>query len=134
PKKKLAAEQIADLEAWIKQGAPWPVSAKAAPGKPKKQIGLSAAEGRKFRAFRPLAKAVPPAVKDASWPAADLDRFILAALEARSLRPSPPAEKAVLLRRITFDLVGLAPSPEEVDAFLKDDAPAAVAKGVDRLR
>jgi len=133
PKKKLAAEQIADLEAWIRMGAPWGASAKAAAGKPKKQIGMSIEEGRKFWAFRPVAKSAAPAVKDAAWPVSDLDRFILAALEARSLRPSPPAEKPVLLRRLYFDLIGLAPSPEEVDEFVKDGSPDAVAKVVDRL-
>ena len=133
PKKKLAAEQIADLEAWILKGAAWPASATAAAGKPKKQIGMSLEEGRKFWAFRPVAKRAPPAVKDASWPASDLDRFILAALEAKSLKPSPAAEKPVLLRRVYFDLIGLAPSPEEVDEFVKDGSPDALAKVVDRL-
>jgi hypothetical protein len=133
PKKKLAPEQIADLDTWVKQGAPWPASAKIGTGKPKKQIGMSIEEGRKFWAFRPFAKPPSPAVKDASWPASDVDRFILAALEAKSLRPSPPAEKSVLLRRIYFDLIGLTPSPEEADDFLKDGSPDAVANVVDRL-
>src|SRR6185295_7471243 len=88
PKKKLAAEQIADLEAWIRMGAPWGASAKAAAGKPRKRIGMSIEEGRKFWASRPVAKSAAPAVKDAAWPVSALDRFILAALEARSLRPS----------------------------------------------
>ncbi|MBI3855874.1 MAG: DUF1553 domain-containing protein [Planctomycetes bacterium] len=133
PKKKLAADQIADLESWIRGGAPWPASAGAAAVKTRKQIGLSIEEGRKFWAYRPLRKPALPAVKDASWARGDLDRFILAALEAKSLRPSPPAEKALLLRRLTFDLVGLAPSPEEVDAFVKDGAPDATERVVDRL-
>jgi len=133
PKKKLAADQIADLEAWIRGGAPWGATAKAAPGKPKKQVGLTIEEGRKFWAYRPAQKPAVPAVQDASWPNGDIDRFILAKLEARNLRPSPPADKAVLLRRVYFDLVGMAPSPEQVDEFSKDDSPDAFEKVVDRL-
>ena len=72
-------------------------------------------------------------MKDASWPRSDLDRYILAALEAKGLKPAKPADKRTLLRRATFDLTGLPPTPEEMDAFLKDDSPDAFAKVVDRL-
>ncbi len=133
PKKKLAADQIADLEAWIQGGAAWPASAKPAAGKPRKQVGLSIDEGRKFWAYRPVQKPAVPSVRDAAWPRSDIDRFILARLEARNLRPLPPADKAVLLRRVTFDLAGLAPTPEQVDAFVKDESPDAFEKVVDRL-
>jgi hypothetical protein len=132
PKKKLAAEQIADLESWVRNGAAWGAAAKAA-GARKKQVGLSIEEGRKFWAYRPPQQAALPVVKDASWPKSDIDRFILAKLEAQNLRPAPPAEKAVLLRRVYFDLAGMAPSPEEVDAFAKDESPEAFEKVVDRL-
>jgi hypothetical protein len=132
PKKKLGAEQIADLESWIRTGATWGASVKAAGGR-KKQVGLSIEEGRKFWAYRPWEKPALPAVKDASWPTSDIDRFILAKLEARNLRPSPPADKAVLLRRVSFDLVGMAPGPDEVDEFVKDDSAEAFEKVVDRL-
>ncbi|HVE40366.1 MAG TPA: DUF1553 domain-containing protein [Planctomycetota bacterium] len=132
PKKKLAAEQIADLESWVRNGAVWGAPVKVA-GARKKQVGLTIEEGRKFWAYRPPQKPAPPAVKDAAWPASDIDRFILAKLEAASLRPSPPADKAVLLRRVYFDLVGMPPSPEEVDAFVKDGSADAFEKVVDRL-
>jgi hypothetical protein len=132
PKKKLAAEQIADLEAWILKGAAWPASARPA-GKVRKQVGMSVEEGRKFWAFVPLRKPAAPAVQNGSWPKSDLDRFVLAKLEAKGLKPLPAAEKAVLLRRLTFDLIGLPPTPEEVDDFVKDESPDAYDKVVDRL-
>src|SRR6185503_8076467 len=132
PKKKLAAEQIADLETWVRNGAPWGAAAKIAGGR-KKQVGPSIEEGRKRWAYRPLQAPAVPAVTDAAWPNSDLDPFILAKLEEKDFRPSPPAEKAVLLRRLYFDLVGLAPSPEQVDAFVKDESPAALEKVVDPL-
>ncbi len=75
----------------------------------------------------------PPAVKDTAWPRSDLDRYILAALEAKGLKPAKPADKRTLIRRATFDLTGLPPTPEEIDAFLKDESPDAFAKVVDRL-
>ncbi len=84
-------------------------------------------------AFRPPADPAVPAVRDASWPSAPLDRFILAKLEANGLRPAPPADKRTLLRRITFDLTGLPPTPEEVEEFLNDRSPEAFSMVVDRL-
>jgi hypothetical protein len=132
PKKKLAAEQIADLEAWILKGAAWPASAKPL-GKPRKQVGMSVEDGRKYWAFLPVRKPAAPAVQNASWPKSDIDRFVLAKLEAKGLKPLPAAEKAVLLRRLTFDLIGLPPTPEQVDEFVKDGSPDAYDKVVDRL-
>jgi hypothetical protein len=132
PKKKLAADQIADLETWIRNGAVWGAAARTA-GARKKQVGLSLEEGRKFWAYRAPEKPAPPAVKDASWATSDIDRFILARLEAANLRPSPAADKATLLRRVTFDLAGMPPSPEQVDEFVKDGSADAFEKVVDRL-
>jgi len=91
------------------------------------------AEDRDHWAFRALAAVTPPAVKDGSWPHGDLDRFILARLESRGLAPLPPAGRVTLIRRVTFDLTGLPPSPREVAAFLEDDSPDAYEKLVDRL-
>jgi hypothetical protein len=84
-------------------------------------------------AFRPPTDPPVPAVKDAAWPKSPLDRFLLAKLEAAGLRPAPPADRRTLLRRATFDLTGLPPTPEEVEAFLADTAPDAFARVVDRL-
>src|SRR6185503_2398381 len=83
--------------------------------------------------FQPVQDPPLPAVKDSSWPAAPLDRFILACLEREGLPPAPPAEPRVWLRRVTFDLTGLPPTPEEIDRFLADGSPDARARVVDRL-
>src|SRR5262249_36030202 len=75
----------------------------------------------------------PPAVKDASWPVNAVDRFVLADLEARGLRPAGPADRATLLRRATYDLTGLPPTPAEIDAFVNDASPDAFTRVVERL-
>src|SRR5918912_23581 len=84
-------------------------------------------------AFQPVRAPAVPAVRDAAWVRTPIDAFILAKLEAAGLRPSPPADKVTLLRRVTLELTGLPPTPEEVDAFLKDTSPDAYEKLVDRL-
>ena len=90
-------------------------------------------EGRKHWAFQPLAGTPPPAVKDLSWPRNEVDRFILAKLEAAGLRPSPEADRATLLRRVSLDLIGLPPTLEELNAFIADDSPDAYERLIDRL-
>jgi hypothetical protein len=90
-------------------------------------------DGRKHWAFQPLNAAPAPAVKDATWLRNDVDRFILAKLEAVGLKPSPEADRATLLRRVTLDLIGLPPTPEEVTAFANDDSPDAYERVIDRL-
>ena len=87
------------------------------------------AEQRAFWSFAPLADAPPPAVRDSGVAATDIDRFILARLEARGPAPVGDADKRTLLRRVTLDLTGLPPTPEEVDAFLADTSPDGVRKG-----
>ena len=81
---------------------------------------------------RPRRPALPP-VAHGDWPKNPVDHFVLAALEARGLEPSPPASKRALIRRVTLDLTGLLPTPAEVDAFLADSSPDAYEKVVDRL-
>src|SRR5262249_49548348 len=83
--------------------------------------------------FRPIRSVSPPAVKVPTWPRTEIDRFILAGLEARGIRPAAPADRRTLIRRVTFDLTGLPPTPEEVEAFLADGSPDAFARVVDRL-
>ena len=90
-------------------------------------------EARRYWAFQPPRKAQPPAVKDSDWPANWIDVFVLAKLEERGLSPSAAASKEDLVRRATFDLLGLPPTPDEVDAFVNDDAPDAYERLVDRL-
>jgi cytochrome c553 len=136
PKKKLADREIATLTRWVAAGLPWPeasaqlVSTVEAPRT--EPVQFTDAQ-RQFWSFQPVKEVAPPAVHDASWPRSDIDRFLLAALESRGLKPAPPADKRTLIRRATFDLTGLPPSPEEIDAFLQDDSPSAFAKVVDRL-
>src|SRR6185295_15054661 len=122
PKKRLSEEQIADLDAWIARGAAWPAGDKSTVGK-HKQVGLSIEEGKKFWAYKAPLKPAEGGV----------DRLIAARLAAAKVAPAPAADKAVLLRRVYFDLVGLPPTPEQVDAFVNDPAPDAYEKAVDRL-
>ncbi len=100
-------------------------------------IGQAAAPsleaGRKHWAFQPLESGSLPEVKLASWPRNDIDRFILAKLEAAGLKPSHEADRATLIRRVTLDLIGLPPTPEEVAAFEKDESPRAYEALIDRL-
>jgi hypothetical protein len=84
-------------------------------------------------AFQPVKQPLPPAVQNTDWPLSPLDRFILAALEAKGLTPAPPADRRTLVRRAHFDLLGLPPPPELVESFVKDDAPDAYEKLIDRL-
>ncbi|MCH8046250.1 MAG: PSD1 domain-containing protein [Planctomycetes bacterium] len=136
PKKKLSARQIADLTRWVKAGAPWP----EAQGTTEPSVASRAIqrpkitdEQRKFWAFRPVVDRTPPKLADESWATSPIDRFIGRALDAKGLKPAPPADKRTLLRRIYFDLIGLPPAPEEIEAYLADDSPKAFAKVVDRL-
>ncbi len=127
----LDAEQVADLTRWIKDGAAWPaVKVPASLGKPKP---LYEKLRKEHWAWQTLGDPKPPVVRDGSWPRDDVDRFLLARLEAAGLRPVADAEKVALLRRVTFDLTGLPPAPADLDAFLADTSPEAFAKVVDRL-
>src|ERR1044072_2963789 len=83
--------------------------------------------------FKKVNNPAVPEVKDASWPKTPLDNFILAKLEEKDLKPKPPADNRPLIRRATFDLMGLPPTPQEVEDFVKDESPYAFAKVVDRL-
>ncbi len=129
PKGKLPAEEIALLEAWVKQGAADPRVAKTVQSR--KTIDLN--EGRKFWAFQPVTDPSPPAVKDAAWPLDPMDRFLLAKQEQASLHPAGDADRYTWLRRVSLDLTGLPPAPAEIAEFVKDNAPDACDKVVDRL-
>ncbi len=129
PKGALAAAEVKALEEWVKMGAPDPREAVAAKGGAGAPRVIDIAEGSKHWAFRPIAKPKVPAV-DAANP---IDSFILEKLAEKGLSLAPAADKRTLIRRATFDLTGLPPTPAEVDAFLADTAPDAFAKLVDRL-
>ena len=132
PKAKMSDSEIEALTRWVKSGALWP-EPKASRSASDEKGGTVSAKDREFWSFRPVKKVEPPAVKDAAWSKSAIDRFLIAAMEKKGLSPSPRADKRALIRRVTFDLTGLPPSPEEVEAFVKDESPGAFAKVVDRL-
>ena len=130
--KKLPREQIDVLTQWIQMGAPWPGADKVAAA-PKKGEFVISDKDRAHWSLQPVKRPGVPAVKNGGWVKNPIDAFILARLEAKGLTPNPSASKHELLRRVTFDLTGLPPTPAEVDAYLADTAPDAYAKLVDRL-
>jgi Protein of unknown function (DUF1553)/Protein of unknown function (DUF1549)/Planctomycete cytochrome C/EF hand len=130
PKARLSDAVVADFETWVKMGAPDP---RTGPPAVAVRAPVDPAKGKEFWSFRPPKMSVPPPVQRTGWPLGEIDRFILAALEARGLSPVAGADRSKLLRRATFDLTGLPPTPEEIDAFLADRSPDAFANAVDRL-
>ena len=120
---------IADFEQWVKMGAPDPREGKAAVAK----STWDYSKAKDHWAFKAPQAQPAPTVKDTAWPHTDIDRFLLAGLEAKNLKPVADADPRTLVRRIYFDLIGLPPTPEQVDAFLTDTSPKAVEKLVDRL-
>ena len=132
PKSRLPADEVAILEEWVKRGAPDPRTDDAAKAaKPKRSIDLEA--GRKFWAFQPVANPTAPAVKDSVWPKDPVDRFLLAKIEAKGLKPASDADRHTWIRRVSLDLTGLPATAEEVIAFANDNSDSAYAKVVDRL-
>lgn len=122
PKKQLSAIEIDLIARWIDSLPRLTETPAAHPEK-----------GKGHWAFQPVQKPVPPKPKNAAWVRNPIDAFILAKLEEHGLQPAPPASKIDLIRRATFDLLGLPPTPEEVQAFLTDDSPDAFEKVLDRL-
>ena len=127
----LGRDEIRILRAWIDQGAAWPETAAAATDGRKAMVVT--AEDRRHWSYRPLEPRRSPEVRDAGWCRTPIDRFVLVALEARGIRPNARADRRTLIRRVYFDLLGLPPSPEEVEAFVADPAPDAYERLVDRL-
>jgi len=133
PDEKLSKQEIADLSNWIKMGAPYPNAdlslLRAASEKGKYDLEKE----REFWSFQPVKKPALPEVKQAGWVKSPIDGFILQQLEQAGLTPAKPADKRTLIRRTTFDLTGLPPTPQEIDDFLNDSSPQAFEKVVDRL-
>jgi len=129
PKAKLADNIGADFEKWIAMGAPDPRDGVAKSSK----RDIDIADGRKYWAFRPVAQLPPPAVRNQPWVRTPVDRFILAKLEEKNLTPNPAASKEKLVRRAFYDLWGLPPTPADIDAFVKDAAPDAYERLIDKL-
>lgn len=133
PKEKLSATQIADLIAWTKMGAPDPRTNSLPHLAAAVETPHDDPKARSWWAFQPVKTPALPKVKHSSWVKSPVDNFILSTLEARNLKPAPAADKATLIRRATFDLTGLPPTPDEIHAFLSDKSPTAFATVVDRL-
>ncbi len=116
----LKKEEIALLRAWIDQGAPWP-----------QQADQSRRQSKHW-AFQPIVRPKPPRVKNTAWVRNPIDAFILARLEKEGIAPSPEADRYTLIRRVYLDVLGLPPSPEEIEAFVNDPRPDAYERMVDR--
>jgi hypothetical protein len=131
PKKKLAPEVVADFEKWITMGAPDPRSGKSVASAAKKKWDTE--QAKHWWSFQLPKKSALPPVSDAKWPRTDIDNFVLAKLEENHLTPAPDADKRTLIRRVYYDLTGLPPSAEEVQAFVNDGSTGAFEALVDRL-
>jgi hypothetical protein len=123
-KPPLSADEIGRLRAWIEQGAKWPKQTASAATPPSRSSHWS---------FQPIRRPGRPRVSQISWIRNDLDAFVLARLEAEKINPSAEADRVTLIRRLSLDLLGLTPTPEEVEAFLFDNRPDAYEQLVDRL-
>jgi mono/diheme cytochrome c family protein len=133
PSKRLSRQQIADLTHWIQLGAPWP-NAGSGPAASVRRGGFALTDrDRNHWAFQPVHRPALPRVEHRNWLANPIDTFILAGLEARGLQPNPPASRRALIRRIYYDLLGIPPTPAEVEAFVTDLSPDAYPRLVDRL-
>jgi mono/diheme cytochrome c family protein len=119
----LTQAEIATLSRWIDEGANWPDGVDR----------VTLADPRDHWSFRPVARPEPPTTADETWGRNEVDRFVLARLEQAGLRPAPEADRASWLRRVSFDLTGLPPSPEEIDGFVNDPAEEAWERVVDAL-
>ena len=130
PAGKLSDEQIARLQAWVEMGAPDPRSVEMQEAV---QEGIDIDAGSRFWSFRPVEDPTPPVTRGDSWARTTVDRFVLARMASDGLQPAPAADRRTLLRRITFDLTGLPPTPNEIEAFLGDPSPLAFERVVERL-
>ena len=128
---RLAAEEIASLEEWVRRGLPWPAAEAATAGAEVAQFyeGMR----REHWAFQPVHRPHPPAVGEESWSDHPIDRFILDKLRQSTLQPSPPAERAAWIRRLSYVLTGLPPAPSEIEAFVNDRSPGAYERAADRI-
>jgi hypothetical protein len=129
PTGKLPAAEIAALEEWVRRGLPFPGSDTTSKTRP----AIDLVQGRKFWSFQQPRSISPPTVRDNSWPRKRIDAFLLATMEKRGLVPSAQADRRVLIRRVTFDLIGLPPTPEEMEVALRDPAEEWYERLVERL-
>lgn len=132
PKGALSSTEIANLERWISMGAPDPRSKQNDPTAPSPS-GMTVDAGREFWSLHPIAAVPIPSVKNTEWVATPVDAFLLANLEANRLHPASKTDRTSLIRRVTLDLTGLPPTPEELEAFVSDDSANAYDSVIDRL-
>ncbi len=133
PGGKLPLGEIEVFRSWVRQGAPWPGAEHREAMIPKDEQGTFTEEQQSYWAFQPVADPQLPDVKNRAWAENPVDRFVLAKLEVHGLEPAGPADKLTWLRRATFDLTGLPPTPQEAEAFLADESPKAHERVVERL-
>ncbi len=132
PDGPLDGRTVRDFETWIKLGAVDPRETQSSPPV-ETQSTIDWSTARQFWAFQPPTAHEPPLTRDRGWAAGRIDAFVLAGLERAGLSPNPPANKAALIRRLTYDLTGLPPTPEQVDEFVSDRSPQAKRRLIDRL-
>ena len=134
PDAPLSPAQVADLVEWVKRGAPDPrTTAPAVVASAKPASGIDLEKGRKHWAFQPVKVPALPVVTDKSWPRTEVDFFTRAQMEKTGVAPVQDADRRTLIRRVSFDLTGLPPTPEEIENFVKDSSADAFAHVVDRL-
>lgn len=136
PTGKLPAKEIEILTRWVKDGTPMPASTVVAKEPERHRSGVVTEEAKRYWAYLPIKRSPVPAIQEKEWVKNPIDNFILDKLEARSLAHAKPADPIALIRRATYDLIGLPPSPEEVDAFVREynaKPQAAYEALVDRL-
>ncbi|MCI0537521.1 MAG: PSD1 and planctomycete cytochrome C domain-containing protein, partial [Verrucomicrobiales bacterium] len=133
PKGKLSPAQIADFTTWVTMGAPWPEATGPNQGVSSTEAFNLPKRRAEHWSWQPISAPALPAIKNQRWPAQPVDHFILAKLESAHLSPAVPADKRTLVRRLYFDLIGLPPSPETVESFVRDASANAYEKIVDRL-
>lgn len=133
PDGRLPASVVKDFEQWVSAGAVDPRTNDTSDAAADSSSEIDIEEGRKFWCFQPVRSPVLPKVSKTSWPADDIDAFVLAKLEGNALQPAPDADRRTLIRRLYFDLIGLPPAPEDVDRFVNNQSEDALSQLVDRL-
>jgi hypothetical protein len=133
PKGKLPDAVVADFAKWVAGGAPWPKEDGPTTATSTRDAFDLHRRQKDHWAWRPIRQSSPPVVQNSAWPCGPVDRFLLSRLEAIGLTPAPGTDKRTLIRRLSFDLIGLPPTSAEVDAFVDDTSPLAMEKVVDRL-
>ncbi len=136
PKDKLQTSELALLSQWVAMGAPWPAASSkedsASPDKKHEQVEFTDIQ-KSFWAYQPLRSPQPPNVDSNDWSRSPIDAFVLQKLQAKGLEPAEPASKRDLIRRATYDLIGLPPTEDEIESFLYDESSNAFSTVVDRL-